>query len=436
MAACPPRRRRALPWLWLLLALPAGAAHAEDLLEIYALARASDPVLATAEAATGIAREGVSQARAPLLPQWSLSWDYSQQRQGSETRSRELASRISQVLVDYAKLAQLRSAQARADVQLALLESTRQALAVRVATTYFRVLSARESLNTVQANEQAFAQQVQQAEARYAAGLGAQLDIEQVRTYHALARANTITAAKTLHDARQALAEITGQPAGELKPLGQELPTQAPMPADASVWVEQALRDNPALRAEALSLAASEESLTAARSAHLPTLSLGLDSSRQQQWLPQTLSNGVSSRETTVGLSLQLPLFSGGATESQRRQAAYQRDSARESLEQRRRQLVRETREQFEAVQSSLAQLAATRAAVDAAGRALAATQAGQQLGTRSMTDLLLAIQNQGAALNAHAQARHQLVLARLLLQQAAGTVDEAQLAAINALLQ
>lgn len=423
-----------LPLCGLLMA--AGAARAEDLLEVYAQARASDPVLAAAEAATGVAREGVNQARAPLLPQWSLSWDYSQQRQGSETRSRELASRISQVLVDYGKLAQLRSAQARADGQQALLESSRQGLAVRVATAYFRVLSARESLNTVQANEQAFAQQVQQAEARFAAGLSAQLDIEQVRTYHALARANTISAAKTLHDARQALAEITGQPAGELKPLGQELPNQAPMPADVSVWVEQALRDNPALRAEAFTVAASEESLTAARAAHLPKLSLGLDSSRQQQSLPQPLGNGVGSRETTVGLSLQLPLFSGGATESQRRQAAHQRDSARESLEQRRRQLVRETREQFEAVQSGLAQLAATRAAVDAAGRALAATQAGQQLGTRSMTDLLLAIQNQGAALNAHAQARHQLMLARLLLQQAAGMVDETQLAGINALLQ
>lgn len=428
-----PNALRALP---LLLMLWGGTAGAEDLLEIHALARASDPVLAMAEAATGVAREGVSQARAPLLPQWSLSWDYNQQRQGGDARSRELNSRISQVLLDYAKLARLRSAQARADGQQALLESTRQALAVRVATAYFRVLGARESLTTVQANEAAFARQVQQAESRFAAGLGSQLDIDQVRTYHALARAGTVGAARALHDARQALAEITGQPAGELKPLGQDLPSQAPAPTDPAAWVELALRDNPALRAEALTLSANEEALTAARSAHLPTLSLGLDSSRQQQWLPQPLSNGVSSRETTVGLSLQLPLFAGGATESQRRQAAYQRDSARESLEQRRRQLVRETLEQFEAVQSGLAQLAATRAAVDAANRALAATQTGQQLGTRSMTDLLLAIQNQGAALNAHAQARHQLVLARLLLQQAAGSVDETQLAAINALLQ
>ena len=52
------------------------------------------------------------------------------------------------------------------------------------------------------------------------------------------------------------------------------------------------------------------------------------------------------------------------------------------------------------------------------------------------MTDLLLAIQTLGAAQGAYSQARHQVVLSRLQLQQAAGAVGEADLAAINSLLQ
>ncbi|HEX2012740.1 MAG TPA: TolC family protein, partial [Roseateles sp.] len=133
---------------------------------------------------------------------------------------------------------------------------------------------------------------------------------------------------------------------------------------------------------------------------------------------------------------LSVPLFAGGATEAQRRAAAYQRDAARETLEQRRRQVARATLEQYEAVLTGLAQIDSTRTAVRAAAKALAATQAGQELGTRTMTDLLLAIQNQTAAQSAFSQARHQYVLARLLLQQAAGAVDEQQMAAINALLE
>lgn len=420
--------------LMMLALLPGLAGAADDLLQAYAQARASDPVLAAAEAARGGAREEVGQARAPLLPQWTLELTQERQRlAGSEQRSRELQHRISQVLLDFSRMARLRSAQARDEGQQALLQAAQQALLVRVAQAYFGVLSASDALATVQANEDAFARQVQQAQARFAAGLGAQVDIEQARTYHALAGANTVAARKALLDAREALAEITGSPTGPLKPLAQDLAALPPEAAGREAWVTQALRDNPTLRAEQLALSASEQALDAARAAHLPTLSLALESGRH--W-PPTAGASSGRSDTTLGLSLSLPLFAGGATESQRRQAAHHRDGAREALEQRRRRVVRETLAQFDAVQLGAAQMDSTRSAVEAASRALAATQTGQELGTRSMTDLLLAIQNQAAAQGAYSQARHQYVLARLQLQQAAGAIDETHLAAINTLLQ
>jgi outer membrane protein len=117
------------------------------------------------------------------------------------------------------------------------------------------------------------------------------------------------------------------------------------------------------------------------------------------------------------------------------RQAAHERDLARDELEVTRRALVRETQAQYQAVVSGVALMESTRAAVAAADQALASTRAGQGLGTRTMTDLLLAIQTQAAAQNAHDQARHGHVLARLLLQQAAGALGEAELAAVNQLL-
>jgi len=98
--------------------------------------------------------------------------------------------------------------------------------------------------------------------------------------------------------------------------------------------------------------------------------------------------------------------------------------------------VARETQAQYQAVLAGVALLDSSGAAVQAADRALAATRAGQALGTRGMTDLLLAIQTQAAAQNAWAQARHRYVLATLLLQQAAGTLGEAALATVNQLLQ
>ena len=57
-------------------------------------------------------------------------------------------------------------------------------------------------------------------------------------------------------------------------------------------------------------------------------------------------------------------------------------------------------------------------------------------MGTRTQTDMLNAIQTLAQAQAASAQARHQFILGRLQLQQAAGALTEADLANVNALLQ
>jgi len=422
-----------------LCLLPA-ALRAEDLLEVYAQARSADPVLSAAAAARGVVQEGVAQARAPLLPQWSLVGSLSQGRDGSANplgeghqRARELSSRMSQVLLDLGRAASLKSAQARAEAQDAIYQAAQQDLAVRVASAYFGVLTATDTLANVQANEDAFKQQVEQSQSRYANGLVALVDVEQARTFHALARSSTIAARKALQDAREALAEITGRPTGSLKALGENLAAPAPEPADPQYWVSAALANNPLLRAQLKSLSAAERALDAARAAHLPTLSAGLDIGRQAQW-PGSASEGRTA--ATLGLTVNMPLFAGGATESQRRQASYQRDGVRDELEQRRRRVARDTLDHYHSVIASLEQIDSNRASVEAARKSLAATRAGQDLGTRTMSDLLQAIQILAQAQNAYSRARHDYILAKLLLQQDLGTMGEAELAGVNALLQ
>ena len=97
--------------------------------------------------------------------------------------------------------------------------------------------------------------------------------------------------------------------------------------------------------------------------------------------------------------------------------------------------MTRETQAQYQAVLSALSQMRTAGAAVQAAEKALASTRSGLDLGARTMTDLLLAIQTQSNARNAWEQARHRYVLSKLLLQQAAGALGEPELAAVNTLL-
>lgn len=434
------RRRSRLPSLSLIAAValvcagccfPA-AAQAEDLLEIYDQARSADPVLAGARAVRGQQGELAVQARAALLPQWSAQLA-ELRNQDDGTRQHQLTHSLSQVLVDLSKLRGWDAARTLVDAEDARVRAAEADLCARVARAYFGVLTAQATLQTAQAIEDVYGQQVAQAQSRFEAQLSASLDVEQARAYYELARGNTAAVREDLADARQALAQITGRMPGELKPLAPELAMLMPDPADPEAWVTQALRDNPSLQAAALGVTASDQRVAAARAAHLPTLSLGLDGQR-------LAGNAVAPQDagrynSTIGLKLTIPIFAGGAVESQKRQAIYQREQLRDDLEGARRAMTRETQAQYQAVLSALSQMRTAGAAVQAAEKALTSTRSGLDLGARTMTDLLLAIQTQSNARNAWEQARHRYMLSKLLLQQAAGALAEPQLAAVNTLL-
>lgn len=404
-----------------------------DLLGVFQQARTADPLLSAASAQRGVQQEAAVQARAALLPQWRLSLDEARSQNG-HSRSHTVVSSLEQVLFDLGRLHTLDAEHTLASAQDAQLRAAEQALAARVARAYFGVLSAQAALATAQVNEAAFRTQAAQSQSRFEAGLVAQVDVEQSRTYHALSRGHTVQAQQQLADAQAALSQITGQPPAPLRPLAEQLPALPPQPVEAEAWVAQSLQSNPTLQALALAVQAGEQRIDAARAAHAPNIVASLDTWRAGG--PGVADADRGRQQTQLAVRLNVPLFAGGATQSAVRQAGFRRDVLREELLAAQRALSRETRAQHQAVLAGVALLDSTADAAAAADRALAATRSGQALGTRSNTDLLLAIQTQASARNAHDQARHGYVLARLLLQQAAGSLGLAELTAANALLQ
>jgi outer membrane protein len=406
-------------------------ADAENLMDIYADARMHDPTLATTQAVRGVQKEVAAQARAKLLPQWSAQ--YVEERiQPDRTREQQVTHTISQVVFDLSQLRTLDAERTLIGAEDARVQAAEADLCARVTSAYFGVLTAQAVLETSRSIEDAYRQQVAQAQARFDAKLVAQQDVEQARAYYELARVTTAQASESLEDARQAVAEITGHAPGELATLAQDLPMIPPHPADADAWVDQALRENPTLQAGALDLAASEQRVGAIRGSHLPTLSAGIGGQRLSGSAVSSSSAGYAN---TVSLTLTIPIFAGGAVESQKREAVYKREQQSQSLESSRRTVIRNTRAYYQAVMSALAQMQVTRSAMEASDRALVSTRTGMELGARSMTDLLLAIQTQSNARSAWDKARHQYVLNQVLLRQAAGHLSVVDLEQVNALL-
>jgi outer membrane protein len=438
-------RERARPWRGLAMAAVACAlaacrpASADDLMDVYRLARANDPVLAAADAQRAGTHDLADQARAALLPQASATAAIGRERDSGASRptlgahTTDATLGVSQVVFDAGLWSQLQAARRTADAQDATLEAARQALCLRVATAYFDALLAADLLASVQANEDAFGQQVEQSQQRYKAGLDAQVDVDQSRSYQALAQGNTMAARQALVDALAAVAEITGSTPATLRTLREDLPLAPPQPTDAQAWVASALRGNPALAAASKGVDAADSAVDAARAGHLPTLSAGLNLGR-----PTGTPYGDASGRlaNTAVLTLTVPLFAGGATQARVSQAVHQREGARDALETQRRAIERAARAAYGSVVTGIGQVRATRDAVAAAQASLAATRVGREVGNRTMTDVLNAIQTLAQAQAAYAQARHQFILGRLQLQQAAGTLTEADLANVNALLQ
>ncbi|HEV6967034.1 TolC family protein, partial [Roseateles sp.] len=219
----------------------AAAVHADDLLQVWAQARAADPVLRQAAALSGAEEASARQARAALLPQWTLQ--ASELRESGGNRWNTATSSLSQPLVDLAALREWDASRSQASAQAARLAAAEQAARQRVAQAYFGLLSAQAQLATARANEEAFDRQVSEAESRFKAGLSAQVEADQSRAYRELSRANTLAAEAAVADAREALAQLTGAAPPALQPLRRGFAAQ-PLADDAEAWAGRALQAN------------------------------------------------------------------------------------------------------------------------------------------------------------------------------------------------
>lgn len=449
------RPMKLLP-LAIALAVVPMFAHGEDLIDAYQQALANDPVLAQQVAQRNGTRENVPLSRAQLLPHLSAGLSF-QQTNGSSgfgtngicedasgqpvacpdyghSRSRNASVQLTQTVLDFSKYANLSAAHAQADSADAQYQAALQNLIVRVTTAYFDVLTAKDQVNFAQANVDSLKRQYNQSEQRFKVGLSAITEVQDAKAQYDSAKANLIVAQNTLNDSREALTQITGQPVDNLEELTAKLPMTPPTPNKLSVWVDQARLNNPTILAQQYNVESAEHSITAARDARLPTIDASVSYGRGATWY----QNGPYRSEpgnTTIGLQLNVPLFTGGAMHAQIKQSIYQRDSAQAALVQQRRLVIRNARNYFRSVTSGISQVEAARQAVVSSKSALDATRAGFTVGTQTITQVLIGQQNLLNAQQQYSQARHQFILNKLLLKQSAGGLGVQDLKLVNALL-
>ncbi len=439
------------------------AATAADLAQIYEMARTSDPQLAAAESAMYAAGENVVQARSTLLPNLSASASIGDSNNsgssitsipnedgsvsfgradgGGDTTSRSYQLRLTQSIYNHSNYTRLREARAGQSQLAAQYDAAQDALIVRVATAYFEALTATTNLDAVKAEETAVKRQLEQAQQRFEVGLSAITDVHEAQARSDAARAAAILAQFQLDDAFEALNELTGQPVSDLRPVADKLALKNPMPDDSEEWVRTAQAESPTLAVRRFALEQAEQAINTAKAGHLPTIGADYSWSDQKSW-GDRYSNDLSfpadsdGRDHGFGIVLNVPIFEGLATQSRVRQQSHNRDVAADQFEQEQRAIVRATRKAYRAVSAGITEVEARTQALVSAQSALDATQAGFEVGTRTIVDVLISQQVLFQAQRDYALSRHNYLLNSLRLKQAAGTITVADLQAVNAVLQ
>lgn len=410
--------------------LSAQSTHAVCVLEAYQQAAASDPQLRAAAATRSAQLEAKPQARALLLPSLSSSAvadrnHFDRTLGDSNFTSRSLSISLSQPLYNRGNQVQQRLADATVGQADSDFESVGQLLILRVAERYFNVLSAQDDLTFVRADKDATARQLEQAKQRFEVGLITITDVLEAQARFDNATSTEIFAINNVEDAKEALREVTGEYYDVLQPLEAKLPLKQPQPADVENWLELAVQNNPSLQSAAFSVEGARENINLQKSGHYPTLDLTASYSDSD-------NGSTDTRGGRIGLQLFIPIYEGGAVVSRSREAAFQYEAAKENREELLRAILRQVRDAYRGVDEAISQVKALDQARTSNRSALDATQAGFEVGTRTIVDVLDAQRDVFSAERDYAQARYAYVLNNLRLRQAVGQLYESDLQAIN----
>ena len=448
----------------LALSLVPATSQAESLRDIYELALANDAQLKAEQAQylAGLESEKLSLSR--LLPQLNANYDYTDSDQDVEgvgfdfqgdvtvidTFTNTDVSRdgyqvsLNQALFDLPAWFSFQSGKELTKQAEATFAGNQQNLIVRVVESYLLVLRAQDNLSASSAQERAFERQLEQTQQRFEVGLIAITDVYEAQAARDLAQVERIIDENNVLVALERLSVLTGQSHNNLDVLQEDFDIKMPEPADRATWVEFALQNNFALQAARYSEEAFRQAAKANKMGHAPTISGSYaysdyttegDLSRR----PTTQFDASPDNDTELNtwqIRLDMPLYSGGAISSNRRRAAQEFNASRETRINLSRNTVTNTRSLHMTVVSDVARVAARKQSIISSTSALDATQAGYEVGTRNVVDVLNAQNILFSAQRDYANSRYDYILDILRLKEQAGLLSPQDINSLDAYLE
>lgn len=412
---------------------------ADDLLQVYQQALASDPQLLKSKAQSDAAKAAIGRSRASLLPQISAEVGYSQtenkERKVANIQENNLGISIEQSLFRYENWLGFSIAEKNAAEFDARYANELQTLMSRVANAYFDVLYQTDYLTYTKASSRALERQLNQVRQKFRVGLVAVSDVQDAKARYDESISKVIDAENKLENSYESLREITGVENKNLAQLEiKRFSTSKPAPDSKLQWVDIAKERNPEILAQRLAKDIAQERIGESRAGWFPSASLRasqvntFNGKSGENFDTETKDNTT----TTIGVTVSIPIFSGLRTLSSYEEAKFNYVSASEDLERTYRRVNKNVRSNFNNIQSSISQVKASYQAVISAQSALRATRAGFEVGTKTIVNVLDDTQRLYEKKSQLSRSRFDYIKATLALKLAAGNLTKNDLELIN----
>jgi outer membrane protein len=433
---------RLLPLTLSLAAVLTGAAQAQSLVQLYEAAKGYDASFKAAQSQYQANLAKAEQAKALLRPTVGLGATVSESDFDNQSISntdarygtRTVTFSASQPLFRPANTAAYEQGLKQVGLAQAQLKAAEQDLIVRLSQAYFDVLTAQESLAFVQAQKVAVSEQLAAAKRNFEVGTSTITDTREAQARFDLVTAQEIAAENDLRVKKLALDQSTGTPNTQALALQAGANLQASATGNADTWAQQALEQSPSVELARIGLEVAQLETEKAKAGHLPTLDLTA-SYGGTRFRNGNVSSRIDNNTSSVGLSFNLPLYSGSATDNRIKETVALAEKARNDLEGAQRTVAQTTRTAFFGVQSGLGQVKALEAAEASSQSALDANKLGYQVGVRINIDVLNSQSQLFQTKRDLAKARYDVLLGQLRLRQAAGVLKLEDVQAMNALL-
>ncbi len=411
-----------------------------DLATAYSKATLYDSELAAALAGRNANAEGVNLARSGLLPTVALGAsstysDFDRDSGASDGYSSTGASvSVSQPLLKldtYHDFKASEFSQLQADAQY--LEA-QQGLIFRTADAYFGVLRAWDTLTTTKRAEEAFKRQWEQAKERFEVGLIAITEVHETKAIYDSGKVSRINAQQQLDVSLEVLERITGQFTDRVLTLSPNFPLSLEDDKSLDEWEKIAYANNPQMLAAKWNVRSAESAVKAREAGHYPTINAEASYGYSDFDGPSPADD--QSRDSSIGITLSMPLYAGGGVTAGVRQAKHLLDQAEQALTTTQRNIRVQLRSLYRTLRTDVEAIQARKQETVSNESALEATRAGYDVGTRNIVEVLDAERQYFVSLNNYSNAIYDYIINQLSFRQVAGVLTEQDLTNLNTWLK